>query len=96
MDPEFITTEHWADISTVLRFLWLYWLFIIGFATNMLLAHALIPSLISSGQLPASVGRIRPLLYLSALGILTIAILFFILTAVNADVIGTFWDRWWV
>ena len=50
MDPEFITNEHWADISTVLRFLWLYWLFIIGFATNMLLAHALIPISSSGGE----------------------------------------------
>ena len=96
MDPEFITNEHWADISTALRFLWLYWLFIIGFATNMLLAHALIPSLINSGQLPSSVGRIRPLLYMGALGILAIAILFFILTAVNVDVIGRFSERWWI
>lgn len=96
MDPEFISREHWADISTVLRFLWLYWLFIIGFATNMLLAHALIPSLITSGQLPASVGRVRPLLYLGALGILAIAVLFFVLTAVNAGVIGRLWERWWI
>ena len=96
MNPEVITTEHWADISTMLRFLWLYWLFIIGFATNMLLAHALIPSLISSRQLPSSVARIRPLLYMGALGILAIAILFFILTAVNADVVGRLWGRWWI
>ncbi|MCZ6615063.1 MAG: hypothetical protein O6920_04685 [Chloroflexi bacterium] len=96
MDPEFITNEHWADISTVLRFLWLYWLFIIGFATNMLLAHALIPSLIASGQLPSSMGRVRPLLYLSALGILTIAILFLVLSVVNADVIGRISERWWI
>ena len=96
MDPEFITTSHWAGISTTLRFLWLYWLFMIGFASNMLLAHAIIPSLISSGQLPEAIGRVRPMLYLGAAGILGIAIIFFVFSVANADIIGEFWGRWWI
>ena len=96
MDPEFITTEHWSDISTVLRFLWLYFLFIIGFAFTILLAHAIIPSLVSTGQLPASADRLRPLMYLSALGILVFALGFLVLSMVNADVIGQLWGRWWI
>ena len=96
MDPEFITTEDWSGISTMLRFLWAYWFFIIGFALTLLVAHAIVPSLVSTRQLPLSVARLNPLLYLGAFGILTMALLFLVLTVTNGDVIADIWDRWWI
>lgn len=96
MDPEVITTAIWADISWVLRFLWLFWLFIIGFALHMLLAHALIPSLVSSGQLPESFGRVRPMIYLGGLGALFLAIIFLVVSISGMGFINNFWTRWWI
>lgn len=96
MDPGFITTDQWSGISTMLRFLWAYWLFIIGFAFTFLLAHAIVPSMVSTGQLPPGTIRLRPLLYLGALGILGFALILFILTMVNAGVVGRLWERWWI
>ena len=96
MDPEFITTEHWSGISTMLRFLGAFWFFIIGFALTLLIAHAIVPSLVSTRQLPPSVARLNPLLSLGAFGILAITLLFIILTVINGDVIADFWERWWI
>jgi hypothetical protein len=96
MDPEVITTAIWADISWVLRFLWLFWFFIIGFATHMLLAHALIPSLVSSGQLPESFGRVRPMIYLGGLGALLLAIISLVVSISGMGFINDFWTRWWI
>ncbi len=96
MDPELVTTKDWADISTPLRFLWAYWVFIIGFAFTLLLAHAIVPSLVSTRQLPAGIARLRPMLYLGGIGILTIAVIFLVLTWANIGFIGRLWDRWWI
>ena len=96
MSPDYITVEQWSCISTVLRFLWAYWLFIIGFALTLLLAQAIMPSLVFTRQLPMGIMRLRPLLYLGAFGILPIALLFLILAFVNIDVIPEIWGRWWI
>ncbi len=96
MDPSFLSNPLWHDLSTMLRFLWVYIFFIIGAALNFLVAHAILPSLVNSGQLPARIARLRPLFYLSALGSFTLALAFFILTIVNAGVVGRVWPRWWI
>ena len=96
MDPSFVTTEVWHDISVMLRFLWIYLLLIIGFATLFLTAHAVIPSLASSRQVSSKITKLRPILYLMAFGTLLLAILMFVLTFVNAGWIPDVLDRWWI
>ena len=96
MDPPFLTNQIWHDLSTMLRFLWVYVFFIIAVAFNFLIAHAIIPSLVDSGQLPARVARLRPLFYLGALSLLALAAVFLVLTLMNADVLGRVWPRWWI
>ena len=96
MDPAFVTTGIWHDLSIMLRSLWVYVFFIIGFAFNFLLAHAVIPSLVYSGQLPPRFARLWPLFYLSALGSLALALVFIVLTIVKADVVHRVWDRFWI
>ena len=80
----------------MLRFLWAYWFFIIGFALTLLIAHAVVPSLVYTRQLPLSIARLRPMLYLGALGILSFALLFLTLTVINGGVIKDIWERWWI
>ena len=94
MDPAFVDNELWHGISTMLRFLWAYLLFAIGFAALFLTAHAIIPSLVTTGHLPGQVARLRPLLYAAAGGSLVIAAILLALTLANADVVGKIWDRY--
>ncbi|MBI4202980.1 MAG: hypothetical protein HY532_07715 [Chloroflexi bacterium] len=96
MDPTYITTEIWQDISTALRLLWLYVFLILGFATNFLIAHALIPSLASTRQIPDKLVKLRALVYLMAFGALGLAILIFVGFLLNLDVLGRVWPRWWL
>ena len=96
MDPVYVDNDLWHDLSTMLRFLWLYFLIINGFVVSFLIAHAIIPSLVDSGQLPPRLARLRPLFYLNALGILVTALVVFLLLVINIDVIGRIWGRWWI
>ncbi len=94
MDPAFVDNELWHGISTMLRFLWAYLLFAIGFAALFLTAHAIIPSLVTTGHLPGQAARLRPLLYAAAGGSLVIAAILLALTLASADVVGKIWDRY--
>ncbi|MFQ5860461.1 MAG: hypothetical protein ACE5IG_02805 [Dehalococcoidia bacterium] len=96
MDPSFITTFEWTHISSRLAFFWLFLLFIIGFAFSLLLAHSLIPSLITTRHLPVAVERFRRLFYLSAVGSLALA-LFFLSEALGIrDALRVIYPRWWI
>ena len=94
MDPAFVDNELWHGISVMLRFLWAYTLFALTFAALFLTAHAIIPSLVTTGHLPAQVARLRPLIYAAAGGALVIAVLLLALTLANANVVGKIWDRY--
>ena len=94
MDPSFVDNQIWHGISTMLRLLWVYVLLIIGFAFNFLLAHAVIPSLASAGQLPERFVKLRRFFYLAAFGALGLAAVVFFLTVLNLDVLSKVWDRW--
>lgn len=96
MDPSFVTNAIWHEISVMLRFLWLYVFFIVGFALFFLTAHAFLPSLASTGQLPDRIVKLRPLLYLASFGILAVALVFFVLTSISASWIPDVMDRWWL
>lgn len=96
MDPSFVTTTIWHEISVMLRFLWLYVISIMGFVTFFLVAHAFIPSLASTGQISPRILKLRPILYLMAFGILSGAVLMFILTLANIGWVPKVLDRWWI
>ena len=70
MDPAYVTTDIWHDLSTALRFLWLHVALIVGFVTNFLIAHALIPSLASTHQISARILRLRAWTYVLAFSLL--------------------------
>ena len=96
MDPAFVTNEIWHDISGMLRFLWLYVFFIIGFAFNLLIAHAIIPSLVGSGQIPERIAKLRPVFYLASAGILVFALAALVIFLVQVDVVADVLNRWWI
>lgn len=96
MDPGYITTQIWSDLSVVLRFLWLWVLFIVIFAGNMLVAHALIPSLVASEHISPRMNRLRLFFYAGAAIGLIGAIAMISVAAGWATVIADFYSRWWI
>ncbi|MBI2172330.1 MAG: hypothetical protein HYU30_10025 [Chloroflexi bacterium] len=96
MDPAYITTDIWHDLSTALRFIWLYVFLILGFVSNFLIAHAVIPSLASTHQIPERIVKLRALVYLIAFGALAMAVTVFLLTLLSLDVIARILPRWWI
>ncbi|PKB71669.1 MAG: hypothetical protein BZY87_04145 [SAR202 cluster bacterium Io17-Chloro-G6] len=61
-DPKALTSEEWRNIHLYLQWFWIYLPIVVTFALTMLTAHALIPSLVNTGQLPESMQRLRPIL----------------------------------
>lgn len=95
-DPVAIGSAEWSEIGKLLQNLWLYLVLIATFGIVMLTAHAVIPSLISTRQVPQSANLLRFSLTVAGLGILVIAIILLIFTIEVARVIEIFYDRHWI
>ena len=95
-DPQFITTAAWAGVGEFLTALIVFTVLVIGFAGNLLVAHALIPSLVASEHIPSRINRIRPIFYLASLALFVGAIILLTITFGLAGVIGDIYDRWWI
>ena len=93
-DPKALTSANWNDIHVWLTWFWIYLPLVITFALTMLTAHALIPSLIITGHLPASASRLR--LPLSGIAFLVFAACIVILVlGINKTLdVENFWDRY--
>ena len=66
-DPRTITGADWPGIESLVRFLWIVAIFNVVLAFSMLLAHAVVPSLIATVQIPRGLRSIRPFLTIGAL-----------------------------
>ena len=88
--------ESWSELGSLLISLWLTVLFIVLFASNMILGHIMIPSFIMSGHIPESWRKFRPPLYGLAVISFVIA-MFFLSRAVDyAGVLRNFWPDYWI
>lgn len=97
MDPTPVGTAEWSQIGQTLRFFFGTLLFVIGFAGNMLLAQAFLPSLVGTGHLPRVAMSIRPALYAVAFACLGVAAYLFLKMVQLRDVFGTLYPtRWWM
>ncbi len=94
MDVGVITSDTWEGIHRLVRVLWLVVPLAVICGGSLLLSMALIPSLISTGELPPHTRRLRLPLYAVALvsGVALVAALVVMLLA--AGIIGEFWPRW--
>ena len=96
MDPRVIGPESWSELGSLLKSLWLTVLFIVLFASNMILGHIMIPSFVMSGHIPESWRKARPPLYILAVVSFVIA-MFFLSRAVDfAGVLRNFWPDYWI
>ena len=96
MDPQYITSADWRDIGNLLTFIWLILVFNIGFGFNILMAHAIIPSLISSGHLPQRVNKARRLFYAGALGAISMTAFAIGRAFVEGQFLEGIWSRLWI
>jgi hypothetical protein len=95
-DPSFITTEQWSQLSTLISTLWFCFALAILISFDLLIGHAVIPSMVASGHLPQGLNRIRPLFYgiavLAAIGIV-------VLVASRADLLRVpfdIYEKMWI
>ena len=64
MDLIPLTAEQWGDGGNAIKLLWLSLLFAVTGSGAFVTAHAMIPSAISTGLLPAKFAQLRIPLYL--------------------------------
>jgi len=94
MDPRIMTAEQWQLNNDTLRYLVLFVGLVINTAMSFLLAHAIIPSLVNSGEMPARISRLRGILYpISAVSFLLFLWSFSIVITGVVSVIQTFYPR---
>lgn len=95
-DPNFITSADWSATGKLLTSLWFFVACAIGVAFTFLTAHAIIPSLLGTRELPESVQRIRPLIYLTSIFAVAL-VTFFLVSAIDlAGTIDNFYARRWI
>ena len=93
-DPKALSSANWNDIHLWLTYFWIYVPLVLTFALTMLTAHAIIPSLIITRQLPASAGRLKVPLTLFAVLVFAAAVVMMVLTVDRTLDLAKFWDRW--
>ena len=63
MDPRIAGPEQWLLMTQALNSLVLFVILMINTAISFMVAHGVIPSLVTTGDAPGSVSRFRPILY---------------------------------
>ena len=96
LDPGTITPASWSELGSLLRSMWLAVLFIVIFASNMLVGHNLIPSFVASGHIGESWRKARPVFYGGAVASLAVAVFFIGRAADFAGVLRNFWPDYWI
>lgn len=95
--PVAIGPESWSELGSLLTSLWLAVLFVVLFASNMILGHIMIPSFVMSGHIPAKFSRVRPVLYLLAIVCFLIAAFFiFRASGFAMDSLDRIWPDYWI
>lgn len=67
VDPRTIAGTDWPGIEALVQFLWIVAILNVVLAFCMLLAHAVVPSLIATVHIPRGLRSIRPFLTIGAL-----------------------------
>ena len=96
MDPATLANAEWTDIGKLLTYLWIVVGLIVVFATNMIIGHIFIPSLVASHHIPPYVERTRVLFY--AAGAIALALALFLMVQVIglSDVLARFYDSYFI
>ena len=93
-DPKALTGANWNDIHFFLQWFWIYFPLVVTVALTVLTAHAIIPSLIITGHLPAKANAVRLPLSLFALVVFAAAVVMLVLGINSTLDVANFWDRY--
>lgn len=96
LDPGFIGPASWSELGNLQRSLGLALVFVVLFASNMLIGHNMIPSFIGSHHIGQQWGRVRPIFYAFAIICFALAIFFIGRAADFAGVLRNFWPDYWI
>jgi len=96
IDPQSLTSADWDQIQTTLVYLWLLWLSVIAMALSLLVAHAVIPSLATTGHIGPRVERVRPIFYMAAAAAAAIALFAFVGFVTESEVVRTIYTKVWI
>jgi hypothetical protein len=93
--PALLDQVIWDDLEQALLFLALLHLTVITFAGSILLARAVVPSLVYTGHAPERAARLRPVFYglaaLAGLGVVALAVLWINSLEIVYDIYGHDW-----
>ena len=97
MNPAPIDAAAWSEIGNILTKVWVVVLLVVVLATNMLIGHNIIPSLVASDYLPSIWQRTRPIFYALALVCLVIALVFLAqVVGLTNGALRMFWENFWI
>jgi hypothetical protein len=90
------TSEQWSQITTTLIYLWCFVGSIVMFAGSLLLGHGIIPSLVSTRDLPPRYISLRPPMLVVAAIFLLVAVFCFVNFVTHMTVVYDLFNRVWV
>lgn len=93
-DPKALSSANWQAISLWLKLLWIYFPLIITAAFSALIAHAFIPSLVSTGHLSPAANRYRMPLTIFGLLVLLVAAVLFARVVIQTLLLDDIWNRY--
>jgi hypothetical protein len=96
VDPVSVSGADWSEIGNWLHWLWAYFFCIVIIAFSFLFAHAIIPSLVTSGHLPREALKLRRPIYTGAVLFLGLAMLFLTWTVHNSHLLEKVYNRFWI
>jgi len=96
LEPTTITGAQWHEINVRLAYFWIFLAAMAGFGFSFLMAHAIIPSLLFTRDLPERAGRVRTLFYAGAAGLFATALVFLVLALGVFRVVRDIYPRWWM
>ena len=95
MDPRIIGPEQWIIINRIQPLLVLFVGMMVNGAISLLIAHAIVPSLIDTGDLPEKWNKLRVVLYpVSLVSMVLMACAFFTAVGLLTDVIPQIFPRY--
>ena len=93
-DPKALTSTDWNNIHLFLQWFWIYFPLAVTFAITVLTAHAIIPSLVTTGHLPGGANRIKLPLNVFALLVFAAAVVILVFGINQTLDVANFWDRY--
>ena len=93
-DPKALTSTDWNNIHLFLQWFWIYFPLVLTFAATVLTAHAIIPSLVTTGHLSGSANRFKLPLNVFALLVFAAAVVILVFGINQTLDVANFWDRY--